>query len=232
MAEGKTTAQVDVDKLEADFQADPGSFVTLARAYLDRKLAQQAIEVCKKGMRSSPGTPDGFLALGLAYYHNYDDRRAVIALNRALKASPDSSVAHRTLGEIYLDRGQEQKAAAELMQSFEIEPRDPHTRALLKAMEETVPQSGDGQMEVYWVPRQSSPSRDTPKPFWHTAVQVGIVAVVVIAVLVWYNHYVDIRVQVSEHVKKAGRAIPNDNYDDLLLAEKELDAALLLNDTD
>ena len=208
MAEGKTTTHMDVDKLEADFQADPGSFVSLARAYLERKLAQQAIEVCKKGMQSSPGTPDGFLALGMAYYHNYDDRRAVIALKRALKASPDSSVAHRTLGEIFLDRGQEQKAVAELMQSFEIEPRDPHTRALLKAMEESVPQSGDGQLEGYWLPRQSSITRDTPKPFWHTAVQVGIVAIVVVAFLVWYNHYVDIRVQVTEHVKKAGRTPP------------------------
>ena len=232
MAEGKTTATLDVDKIEADFQADPGNFVALARAYLERQLAQQAIEVCKKGLKSSPGTPDGFLALGMAYYHNYDDRRAVIALKRALRASPDSSVAHRTLGEIFLDRGQEQKAVAELMQSFEMEPRDPHTRALLKSMEETVPKSADGQLEVYWVPRQSSIAREPPKPFWHTAVQVGVVAVLVAAFLVWYNHYVDIRVQVADHVKAATRAIPNDNYDDLLKAEKELNAALALKETD
>jgi tetratricopeptide (TPR) repeat protein len=232
MAEGKATVKVDLDQLEADFQADPGNFVSLTRAYLERKLALQAIEACKQGLQSSPGTPDGFLALGMAYYHNYDDRRAVIALKKALKASPDSSVAHRTLGEIFLDRGQEQKAAAELMQSFEIEPRDTHTRALLQAMEESVPQSGNGRLEVYWVPRQSSIAREPPKPFRHTAVQVGIVAVLVAAFLVWYNHYVDIRVQVADHIKTAGRAIPNDNHDDLLLAEKELNAAILLKDSD
>jgi tetratricopeptide (TPR) repeat protein len=232
MADGKTTAHVDVDKLEADFQADPGKFVSLARAYLERKLSRQAVEVCKKGLRSSPGTPDGFLALGMAYYHDFDDRRAVIALKRALRASPDSSVAHRTLGEIFLDRGQEQKAVVELMQSFEIEPRDPHTRALLQSMEESVPQNADGRPEVYWVPRQSSIAREPPKPFWHTAVQVGVVAALVAVFLVWYNHYIDIRVQVAEHVKVATRIIPNDNFDDLLKAEKELNAALVLNADD
>ena len=232
MAKGKTTAAMDVDKLEADFQADPSNFVSLARAYLERKLAIQAIEVCKKGLKTNPGTPDGFLALGMAYYHNYDDRRAVIALKRALRATPDSSVAHRTLGEIFLDRGQEQKAVAELMQAFEAEPRDPHTRALLQSMEEKVPQSADGQPEVYWVPRQSSIAREPPKPFWHVIVQVGVVAAAVVAFLIWYNHYVEIRVKVSEHVKTATRAIPADNYDDLLKAEKELNAALVLKATD
>jgi tetratricopeptide (TPR) repeat protein len=229
MAKGTATAKLDVDKLEADFQADPSNFVSLARAYLERKLALQAIEVCKQGLKTSPGTPDGFLALGMAYYHNYDDRRAVIALKRALKVSPDSAVAHRTLGEIFLDRGQEQKAAAELMQSYEIEPRDPHTRALLRAMEEKVPQSADGRPEEYWVPRQSSVAREPPKPFWHTLLQVGLVAAVVVVFLVWYNNYVEIRVQVNDHIKAATRAIPNDNFDDLLKAEKELNAALALD---
>lgn len=232
MAEGQITAKLDVDKLEAEFQADPSNFVSLVRAYLERQLPLQAIEVCKRGLKSNPGTPDGFLALGMAYYHNYDDRRAVIALKRALKASPGSSVAHRTLGEIFLDRGQEQKAVAELVQSLEIEPRDPHTRALLRALEETVPQSSNGQPEVYWVPRQSSIAREPPKPLWHTLMQVGIVAAVVAAFLVWYSHYVDIRVQVNQHVKAAARAIPNDNYDDLLKAEQELNAALALKDDD
>jgi tetratricopeptide (TPR) repeat protein len=232
MAKGKTTATMDVDKLEADFQADPSKFVSLVRAYLERKLALQAIEVCKKGLKSNPGTPDGFLALGMAYYHNYDDRRAVIALKRALRTSPDSSVAHRTLGEIFLDRGQDQKAVAELMQAFEAEPRDPHTRALLQSMEEKVPQSADGLPEEYWVPRQSSIAREPPKPFWHTILQVGVVAGLMVAFLIWYNHYVDIRVQVSDHVKAATRAIPADNYDDLLKAEKELNAALALKPTD
>jgi tetratricopeptide (TPR) repeat protein len=232
MAKGKTTATLDVDKLEADFNADPSNFVFLARAYMERKLAIQAIEVCKKGLKTNPGTPDGFLALGMAYYHNYDDRRAVIALKRALRATPDSSVAHRTLGEIFLDRGQEQKAVAELMQAFEAEPRDPHTRALLQSMEEKVPQSADGLPDVYWVPRQSSIAREPPKPFWHTVAQVSVVAVLVVAFLIWYNHYVEIRVKVSDHVKTATRAIPADNYDDLLKAEKELDAALALKATD
>jgi tetratricopeptide (TPR) repeat protein len=232
MAKGKTTATLDVDKLEADFNADPSNFVFLARAYMERKLAIQAIEVCKKGLKTNPGTPDGFLALGMAYYHNYDDRRAVIALKRALRATPDSSVAHRTLGEIFLDRGQEQKAIAELMQAFEAEPRDPHTRALLQSMEEKVPQSADGLPDVYWVPRQSSIAREPPKPFWHTVAQVSVVAVLVVAFLIWYNHYVEIRVKVSDHVKAATRAIPADNYDDLLKAEKELDAALALKATD
>jgi tetratricopeptide (TPR) repeat protein len=235
MVEAKNISSgVDIDKLEADFQADPGNFVPLARAFLERKLPQQAIRACKRGLRSNPNAPSGLLALGMAYYQAYDDQNAESVLKKVLRSSPDSAVAHRSLGEIYLDRGQDQKAIAELMRSIEIEPGDRHTRALLESLEEKVPdlKGPDGQPKDYWLPRQLSATKDAPKPLWHTLMQVLVVAAIMVAVIFWYRHHVKIRVQITEHIKAAMALIPRDNFDDLLEAEKSLEAAYALNSDD
>jgi tetratricopeptide (TPR) repeat protein len=235
MAEAmRSGSGVDIDKLEADFQADPGNFVPLARAYLERKLAHQAVRACKRGLKSNPNAPSGLLALGMAYYQAYDDQNAEAVLKKVLRGSPETAVAHRTLGEIFLDRGQDQKAIAELMRALEIEPGDRHTRALLESLEEKLPalKGPDGQPKDYWLPRQHPIVQDPPKPLWHTLGQILAVAIVVIGVVFWYRHVVDIRVKVDGHVKKALTAIPRDNFDDLIEAEKELMAAYALDDSE
>ena len=141
-------------------------------------------------------------------------------------------MAHRSLGEIYLDRGQDQKAITELMRAIEIEPGDRHTRALLESLEEKIPdlKSSDGQPKEYWLPRQLSTTRDTPRPLWHTVMQILVVAGIMVAVIFWYRHHIKIRVQISDHIKTAMALIPRDNFDDLLEAEKSLEAAYALNE--
>ncbi len=232
MAEAKREAGVDIDKLESDFRADASNFVPLARAYIERNLPVQAIQVCREGLKRAPQVPEGQLALAMAYYHNYDDGRAEIELKKVLRGSPDDAIAHRTLGEIYLERKQEQKAIAELLRALELEPGDIHTRSLLESLEEKVPalEDSNGQPEVKWLPRQVHTTKIPPKPLWHAIVQVGLVAAFVVGFLFWYNHHVEVITQVRNHIKEATKLIPRDNFDDLLAAEKELNAALELDD--
>jgi tetratricopeptide (TPR) repeat protein len=234
MAVDNKQSQVDIDRLETDFRADPANFVQLARAYIERNLPIQAIQVCKQGLRRSPQVPDGQLALAMAYYHNYDDGRAEMELKKLLRSAPDSPVAHRTLGEIYLERKQESKAVSELVRALELEPTDRHTRALLESLNEKVPalETSNGQPEVVWLPRQIHETKIPPKPLSSTLLQVGAVVLVVIGFLVWYNHHVRVLTDLRKNIDEATKLIPRDNFDDLLEAETLLNKALALDDAE
>ncbi|MBN2498176.1 MAG: tetratricopeptide repeat protein [Deltaproteobacteria bacterium] len=230
MAEPKDKTGQDIDKLEADFDADAGNFVPLARAYMDRNLPVQAIRVCKRGLSANPGAKHGRLALAMAYYHNFEDSKAEAELKRVIRTEPESFVAHRSLGEIFLERSQEKKAVEQFMRAIEIEQADPHTRHLLESLDEKLPElkSTNGAPADNWLPRSAHLTHSPPRPFWRALFQILIVAAIMAGVLVWYHHYVDVSVQVREAIKKASTLIPRDNYDDLLQAEKELDRALAL----
>lgn len=233
MAEERNLASIDVDKLESDFEADNANFVPLARAYLERKLAEQAVAVCQKGLRKNPAAKDGRLALAMAYYHAYDDRKAEKVAREVVQTQPESAAAaHRLLGELFMERNQEQEAIQELSRSFELDSRDPHTRELLKALGMPAKASGNGVPENFWLPRAAVIPRDLRQPMWKTLVQTLGLAILVAAGLVYYDHHVKVKVQVREHFKKAGTLLPRDNFADLLGAEKELDQALALKKTD
>jgi tetratricopeptide (TPR) repeat protein len=232
MAEAKENAAVDIDRLESDFRADPSNFVHLAKAYIERDLPVQAIQVCREGLKRAPQVPEGQLALAMAYYHNYDDARAEQELRKVLRSKPDDSVAHRTLGEIYLERQQEQKAIGELTRALEIAPGDGHTRALLESLDEKLPKldSANGQPEHDWPPRQVHNTKLPPKPLWRAGLQLFVVLAVVVGFLFYYDHHVQVVTEMRGHVKEASKLIPRDNFDDLLAAEKRLDKALALVD--
>ncbi len=232
MAEAKTTDIQDIDKLEADFKADPSKFVPLAKAYMERALPIQAIQVCKEGLKRSPQVPDGHLALAMAYYHNYDDGHAEAELKKVIKASSDNAVAHRTLGEIFLERKQEQKAVGELMRALELDPGDSHTRSLLESIGEKVPglKSNNGHGTITWLPRQIHDTKVPPKPLWKAVAQVAIVAVLMVALIIWYNHHVKIITTIRKDIKQASELIPRDNFDDLTVAEGWLKKARALDD--
>lgn len=233
MAEEKLSTSIDVDKLESDFEADPGNFVPLARAYIERKLAEQAVAVCQKGLRKNPAAKDGRLALAMAYYHAYDDRKAEKVAREVVQTQPESAAAaHRVLGEILLERNQEQEAIQELSRAHELDPKDPYTRELLKALGMPSKSAGNGVPEGYWMPRAAVIPRELRQPMWKTIVQTLVLAALVAAGLVYYDHHVKVKVQVREHFKKAGTLLPRDNYADLLGAEKELDQALQLKPSD
>jgi tetratricopeptide (TPR) repeat protein len=233
MTQTKVGSRVDVDKLELEFRSNPSLYVELAQAYIRRKLPEQAIRVAKEGLKSNGTDPSkAYLALGMAYYHNYDDKNATTYLRKAAKKNPESAVAYRTLGEIYLERGQEQKALSELSKAIELDSSDTHTKALLTALEEKVPEVASTAKNPnvdFWPPRQATPTRFLSKPFSHAIVQVLIVAAIVAGFVFWYQHYTKIRVQVRDHISEATTQLPKDNYANLIKAEESLKKALVLN---
>ncbi len=234
MAEAKTRTAVDIDKLEAEFDADHGAFVPLARAYLERNLPMQAIEVCKRGLSRKPDAEDGLLALAQSYYHAFDDVRAEVALKRVLQQKPDHAVALRTLGEIFLDRKQEQKALESLRRALDAQPRDAQTRLLLASLEEKLPplKGDDGRPRTDWPSRQRFPTKIPPRPAWHAVAQILAVAAVMTGLFFWYQHTVKIESLIREANKKATLLLPRDNFDDLVAAEQGFSEALALDVND
>ncbi len=232
MAEAKNNDIQDIDKLEAEFKADPSKFVPLAKAYMERALPVQAIQVCKDGLKRSPQIPDGQLALAMAYYHNYDDGHAEVELKKFLKSSSDNAVAHRTLGEIFLERKQEQKAIGELMRALELDPSDTHTRSLLQSLGEKLPplKTDNGHGKITWLPRQIHDTRVPPRPLWRAVAQVVVVGIIMALFIVWYYHHVEIITTIRKDIKEASKLIPRDNFDDLNGAEAWLDKVLALDD--
>ncbi|MBW2699229.1 MAG: tetratricopeptide repeat protein [Deltaproteobacteria bacterium] len=231
MAQAKDITGVDIDRLEADFEADHGNFVPLARAYMDRNLPVQAIRVCKLGISKSPTAKDGRLALAMALYHNFEDGKAEGELKKAISADPKAFVAHRALGEIYLDRSQDQKAISQFLKAIEIEPGDPFTRELLKSIDEKVSAAKNGQPENNWLPRSTHLNNTPPRPLWIGISQVLVVALIMGGIFIWYQHHVEILVQVRAALKTASVLTPRDNFDDLLKAEQEHKKALVLDDS-
>jgi tetratricopeptide (TPR) repeat protein len=234
MAEDSNAAKkIDLDQLEADFRADPGNFVPLARAYLERHLPLQAIEVCKKGLKHNPNAPQGLLALGMAYYHAYDDVRAESVLRKVTQVNPEAAAAFRALGEIYLERGQEEKALQELNRALEIEPRETDARRLLESLGQKLPnlRSANGRPLDMWPARLHPAPADVGKPISRLLLQVAVVAAVMALIIVWYRHHVQVRTQIENYLQEAAKVIPQDNYHDLLAAEEQLLKAYQLDDS-
>ena len=86
---------------------DPSSlvFAALAEAFRKRKMVDQAIGACKKGLRYHPNFISGRVALAGAYLDSGQTEQARNELEKIVQKAPDNLVAQRLLAGIY-----EQKA--------------------------------------------------------------------------------------------------------------------------
>lgn len=133
-------AQVDADLLERyqlDLQQNPRSrvFAPLAEAYRKMGLLDQALEVCKQGVKYHPDFASGRVAYGRVWMDKGDWEKAQEQLQLAVKLSPDNILAHRLLGRGYSRSRQAEKALKSYKHVLLLHPKDEEAQRFIQRWE-------------------------------------------------------------------------------------------------
>lgn len=133
-------AQVDADLLERyqlDLQQNPRSrvFAPLAEAYRKMGLLDQALEVCKQGVKYHPDFASGRVAYGRVWMDKGDWKKAEEQLLLAIKLSPDNILAHRLLGRGYSRSKQAAKALTSYKHVLLLHPKDEEAQRFVQRWE-------------------------------------------------------------------------------------------------
>lgn len=143
----------DIERYKAKLQREPHSlvFAQLADAYRKGGMLDEAIRVCRRGLKHHPNYASAYMVLGRTHLEKGDLLEAREAFQQALRLSPDNVLAYRLLGQIAAARGEVEAAAGAYRTALELNPFDQEVRTALERLEATV------------APREE-PSREAPPP--------------------------------------------------------------------
>jgi len=107
-----------IDELKRRVRQDPASisFAALAEEYRRGGQYQEAIEICREGLRHHPGYVSARVTLGRALLQGRASAEAASELEYVLSAAPENLVATRTLEEIRRRSNQKSSPAKEAQQ--------------------------------------------------------------------------------------------------------------------
>lgn len=102
----------EIGRLRRLFERNPTStlFARLADACLCRGDVDEAIEVCRRGLRYRPSYVTGHLVLGRAFVAARDDRSAEDEFRKVLRLDPDNPAALGHLAQLAAREGQPDRA--------------------------------------------------------------------------------------------------------------------------
>ena len=94
-----------IDKLQKKLEKEPNSLIFLQLVEENRKegLYEDALKVCREGLRRHPNYWSARVAMGRIYHEMGEDDKARDELERVTKAVPDNLLANKLLGDIYLE---------------------------------------------------------------------------------------------------------------------------------
>jgi tetratricopeptide (TPR) repeat protein len=101
----------------------PVAYNNLGRAYLSKKMVDEAIAEFKKALTISPHYLDGHYNLSLAYDRKGMLDEAIAENLKAIAINPNDAEAHNNLGVIYEKKGMHEKAITEYRKAIAINPR-------------------------------------------------------------------------------------------------------------
>ncbi len=107
-------------------------FVSLAEAYRQMGLLDDALEIAAKGTRSLPNFGPGYLTVGRILIQKGQLEDAAQALESALHLDGDNLPALKNLGRIRLKQGDKNRAGDLLRKAAGLKPDDPEIAKLLK----------------------------------------------------------------------------------------------------
>ncbi|MBU6153493.1 MAG: tetratricopeptide repeat protein [Bdellovibrionales bacterium] len=126
------------------YQSDPKSrvFAPLAEAYRKAGLFDEAIEICRDGIRHHPNFIGGRVALGRALFDKGDYETTVKELSPVVIEAPDNLVAQKLLAEscLILGRLAESLAAYKVLLFFM--PKDEEIARLVQELESRAYEDG------------------------------------------------------------------------------------------
>lgn len=146
-----------LETLSDEYAADPTSrkFLPLAEEYRKSRMYDEAIYICKEGLKHHTDYPPALITLArcLIEIKNYDEARST--LQDLLDKNPDNPTANKYIGELYMKSGDFDRAREHFLKVKEQRPGDQEVELLLKKMDqpkssspESVDMSGEGELNL------------------------------------------------------------------------------------
>jgi cytochrome c-type biogenesis protein CcmH/NrfG len=126
-----------IDDLRKRLEKDPGSrlFAQLAEELRKDGDLEEAINVCREGLKRQPAYPSARMTLGRALFDTGDMAAARVEFETVLKGAPDNILASRLLAESLEGLGDLQAAARQYKATLALAPADKQVQAHLDAVE-------------------------------------------------------------------------------------------------
>ena len=126
------------------YQQDPRSrvFAPLAEAYRKAGLLEEAIEICRDGLRIHPHFLGGRVALARALFDKGEYAQTVKELEPVVLDAPDNLVAQKLLAECYLILGRMSDALAAYKVLLFFMPQDAEIARLIQEIESQAYEDG------------------------------------------------------------------------------------------
>lgn len=130
-----------LEELRRRVQRDPASLIFAQLAEEHRRAGdhQEAVRVCRAGLRHHPGYHSARVTLGRALLELGQLADAERELDVVLRAAPENIAAQRGLGEVYRRDGRLPQALARFRSALSLAPRDTDLAAVVADIERSLP---------------------------------------------------------------------------------------------
>ncbi len=126
-----------IERYQVLYQKDPSSkvFAPLGEAYRKMGLLDEALKVCRDGVKRHPDFPSGHVAIAkvLIDLKEYED--AALHLNRATELSPENILAHNLLAQTLLELRRPKEALSAFKMVLFLNPNDKGACEAIKKLE-------------------------------------------------------------------------------------------------
>jgi tetratricopeptide (TPR) repeat protein len=138
MATDFTKSNPELEALFRKYENAPDSYVfaPLADAYRKAGMLDEAVEVCRKGVRKNPGYPSGHVVLGKCYFDVGEVDMAGESFNAVLELDENNLVALKYLGMIQAGRGRLDAAREHFKHILVLDPENREIMGMLEDLHE------------------------------------------------------------------------------------------------
>jgi tetratricopeptide (TPR) repeat protein len=148
MAEDFTIDNSELEALFRKYESAPDSYVfaPLADAYRKAGMLDEAVEICRKGIRKHARYPSGHVVLGKCYFDLGEVDEAEDSFQSVLGLDENNLVALKYLGMIQAGRGELEVARERFKHILVLDPENREIRHMLEDLqevEESVPTDDD-----------------------------------------------------------------------------------------
>jgi tetratricopeptide (TPR) repeat protein len=147
MAADLTKNNPEIEALFRKYESAPDSYVfaPLADAYRKAGLLEEAVEICRKGLRKHPKYPSGHVVEGKCHFDVGKLDEAEASFKKVLELDENNLVALKYLGMIQAGRGRLDEAGRYFRNILELDPENREIKGMLDDIREVEQPSGTRQ---------------------------------------------------------------------------------------
>jgi tetratricopeptide (TPR) repeat protein len=167
----------ELEALFRKYESAPDSYVfaPLADAYRKAGMLEEAVEICRKGLRKHPEYPSGHVVEGKCHFDVGELDGAETSFKRVLELDPNNLVALKYLGMIQAGRGRLDKASEYFKHILELDPDNRDIKEMLQDIRdvEQSPGRGGGGAQTGAVPGGAKEAPDDEADFEGGPIHLG-----------------------------------------------------------